>query len=206
MIDRNLARRIVAEHIQEGCTTEDGVTPVILDDETIEREALWVFFYESREYLDTGDFSRQLVGNAPLIVDRADGSVHETGTSRPVERYIERHERRIYADPPPITRGAAQRAFASTDAREICGALVSATFSDPDWRWVEWKCLEFCRHANPEIRGLAATCLGHLARIHGQLSLDKVKPCLQDLRSDPEVAGRAEDALDDIEMYLRRQS
>jgi hypothetical protein len=44
--------------------------------------------------------------------------------------------------------------------------------------------------------------LGHLARIHGQLDLERVEPRLRELRADPEVAGSAEDALDDIERFM----
>ena len=93
MIDRAFARRIAAEHIEEGCATADGVTPVIVDDQTIEEDFGWIFFYQSREYLDTRDFGLSLAGNAPLIVDRRDGSIHETGTAMPVGHYIETYRR-----------------------------------------------------------------------------------------------------------------
>lgn len=93
MIDKNLAREIAAKHIEEGCATPDGVTPVIVDDQTIETEFGWIFFYQSREYLLTDDFSFCLVGNAPIIVDREDGSLHETGTAEPLEHYIENYRR-----------------------------------------------------------------------------------------------------------------
>jgi hypothetical protein len=94
MIDRAFARRIVAEHIDEGWRTADGVTPVVMDDRTIEREFGWVFFYQSQEHLDTGDLGTVLAGNAPLIVDRRDGSIHPTGTAYPVDRYIAEYERK----------------------------------------------------------------------------------------------------------------
>jgi hypothetical protein len=92
MIDKDFARRLASEHIEEGCQTEDGVTPVILDDKTIERPFGWVFFYESREYLDTRDLALRMIGNAPLIVDRRDGSIHVTGTAEPIEHYIKEYE------------------------------------------------------------------------------------------------------------------
>ena len=57
-------------------------------------------------------------------------------------------------------------------------------------------------HAHPAVTGLAVTSLGHIARIHRQLDLDKVLPVLEKLRSDPEIGGRVEDALDDIRKYL----
>jgi hypothetical protein len=92
VVDRDTARRLVAEEIGEGRTTADGITPVIVDDRTIEREFGWVFFYDSKEYLATGDISHAVLGNAPVIVDRR-GSVHHTGTAHPVEHYIRQYER-----------------------------------------------------------------------------------------------------------------
>jgi len=65
---------------------------VLLEDKTIERSFGWVFFYDSRKFLDTHDRLHALLGNAPLIVDRRDGSVHLTGTARPIQFYIERYE------------------------------------------------------------------------------------------------------------------
>lgn len=99
MISRDSARRIAADSIREGVRTPHGMTLVILDDETIERGFGWVFFYQSREYLETGDLSQQLAGNAPIIVDREDGSVHTTGTAEPVEHYLAAYEKRRFTPP-----------------------------------------------------------------------------------------------------------
>lgn len=48
----------------------------------------WVYFYNSKEYAETGDFNFSLVGNAPVIVDRVDGKLYGTGTAKPVEHYV----------------------------------------------------------------------------------------------------------------------
>lgn len=102
MIDRATARRIAAEYIQEGKPQLSGClesklapsfTPVIVDSATLEREFGWVFFYNSEEHQTTGDFRSALVGNAPLIINREDGSIHVTGTAEPVEFYIEEYLR-----------------------------------------------------------------------------------------------------------------
>jgi Immunity protein 35 len=54
-----------------------------------EYEFGWVYFYNSREYTDTGELLYSLVGNAPVIVSRMDGELYETGTAHPVEHYIQ---------------------------------------------------------------------------------------------------------------------
>ena len=63
---------------------------VLLKNETIEREFGWIFFYQSERYLEKGNFSDILAGNAPLVVTRSDGRLHETGTAYPLEHYLER--------------------------------------------------------------------------------------------------------------------
>ena len=51
---------------------------------------------------------------------------------------------------------------------QICQALVSIAFYEQDWPWVQEQCLVLLSNKASAIRGLAATCLGHIARMHGQ--------------------------------------
>jgi hypothetical protein len=59
---------------------------------TIERTFGWVFFYQSRKFIASGNISDCLVGNAPLVVTR-DGELHVTGTAYPLEHYLAAFER-----------------------------------------------------------------------------------------------------------------
>jgi hypothetical protein len=102
----------------------------------------------------------------------------------------------------PISREEAIAAFASGDLETICDSLVRITFHDPDWQWVQAQCIVWARHPNADVRGLAVTCLGHLARIHAKLDLERVSPLLKELVADPDVSPRVDDALDDIEMFV----
>lgn len=65
---------------------------VVLDGETIEREWGWVFFYQSRRCVDSGEHRFSLMGNGPIIVNRHDGTVHQTGSARPAGHYIDEYE------------------------------------------------------------------------------------------------------------------
>src|SRR5579875_1886943 len=58
---------------------------------------------------------------------------------------------------------------------------------------------------DPGIRGIAATCIGHLARIHQQLDLDLILPALYRHQSDPGkyVAGNVDNALSSIERFMQ---
>ena len=103
----------------------------------------------------------------------------------------------------PIDRCDLERMFESGNEHAIVEALLSAAYYDPDWRWVQGLCLRFLDHSDRNVRWNAATCLGHLARIHRDLDLELVLPKLQELKGDPLVASSVEDALDDIHFFLR---
>lgn len=101
----------------------------------------------------------------------------------------------------PIQRDDALQVFASGDARQICRALVSVAFHERDWQWAQEQCLRFLAHDEAEISGLAATCLGHIARIHGILDKEQVVTALRQRLGDPRITGQIDDALDDIAMF-----
>jgi hypothetical protein len=93
----------------------------------------------------------------------------------------------------------------SPEKMDRLDALLSAPYCDPDWRWVQNRCLDFLSHADHEERGLAATCLGHLARIHKQLDIELVLASLAQHKDDPFVGSSVQDALDDIGFFLKFQ-
>lgn len=109
-----------------------------------------------------------------------------------------------YHEVAPITRERAKAALASQDPATIAHALLSITYHDPDWRWVQEICLRFTEDEDATIRGMAVTCIGHLARIHGVLDEEAVLPVLVRLTKDAAIGGRAYDALDDVHIFLRR--
>ena len=64
----------------------------ILSQETLKRPYGWVFFYQSRAYLASGNPIHQLAGNAPIIVDRCSSEIRVTGTGRPLQTYLDAYE------------------------------------------------------------------------------------------------------------------
>jgi hypothetical protein len=95
MIDRDHARQIVADWLAaHPARGQDGNLELcILDDRTCELDFGWVFFYTSRLWHETQDFRHAIAGNAPLIVDRRDGTLHPTATANPIEHYIDQYRR-----------------------------------------------------------------------------------------------------------------
>ncbi|HEY7183141.1 MAG TPA: hypothetical protein VIC84_17045 [Blastocatellia bacterium] len=101
-----------------------------------------------------------------------------------------------------ISRSEAMVALGSGNPRDICKALVRLAFHDPDWEWVQSLCIELAEHSTVEVQLTAILCLGHLARIHRALDLEKVAPLLIALRKNPLLSGRVDDAMNDIEIFL----
>jgi hypothetical protein len=52
----------------------------------------WVFFYNSKAYVELGDIGSMLAGNAPFLINAEDGSLHVFGTVEPVETYLQEYE------------------------------------------------------------------------------------------------------------------
>lgn len=49
----------------------------------------WYFCYQSKEFLETGELSTQLAGNAPFLIDRQSGELCILGTAKPIDSYLE---------------------------------------------------------------------------------------------------------------------
>ena len=93
MLTREEARELVNKHINaHNRPADQAVELAIIDDETIEKEYGWVFFYQTKDYLKTGSIIDALVGNAPYIVNKYTGELIETGTANPIEEYIAEYE------------------------------------------------------------------------------------------------------------------
>jgi hypothetical protein len=67
----------------------------VLSGSTMELPYGWVFFWNSATFLETRDRRFMLLGNAPLIVNRADGTTRFTGTARATAHYLREYEEDI---------------------------------------------------------------------------------------------------------------
>ena len=69
-------------------------------------------------------------------------------------------------------------------------------------RAVQGGCLHLTDSQDLNVRRVAVTALGHLARIHRTLDLDRVLPVLAQISGEVEPAGTVEDAMDDIRLFI----
>ncbi len=90
-IDVHTARAL-ARHQVAALAVDSGLDLVLQPERTLATDIGWVFFYESRRYLETGDEHERVMGNAPLLVCTS-GAVHLLGTERPVEEYLDEFRR-----------------------------------------------------------------------------------------------------------------
>jgi hypothetical protein len=91
MIAKEEARNLAMKKIPANWGVEDS-QPLILDEYTIEKDFGWGFFYDSQKHIETGEFKYMIAGNAPIIVNRFDSSLHFTGTAYETEHYIKKYE------------------------------------------------------------------------------------------------------------------
>ncbi len=82
------ALRLIRAYVE---IASDGRNAV-MQDATLDLPYGWVFFYNSRAYLETGDDRSALIGNAPIIFNRVSGDLRVTGTAHPIEHYIREYE------------------------------------------------------------------------------------------------------------------
>lgn len=92
MMTIDQALQLVSAQLQQMGSPSDPF--VVVEASTIEKSYGWVFFYNSKKFVDTGISRYRLAGNGPVIVNKETGAVEFYGSNKPVEQIIEEYERR----------------------------------------------------------------------------------------------------------------
>ena len=79
MIDFQKARELAEAYVAE-FERECGIGLVIVDADTVEFEGGWIFYWDSKAYLQTQDFADAIGGNAPIVVFK-DGVIKQAPTA-----------------------------------------------------------------------------------------------------------------------------
>jgi hypothetical protein len=93
VLTKTEALDIVSKELQKRSSSDDPF--VVVEEDTIEMPFGWVFFYNSKAFLDTGVFSYRLAGNGPVILNKHDGTFKVCGTDKSVEELIEDYEKKL---------------------------------------------------------------------------------------------------------------
>ena len=92
MITFEQARAIALAEIAKALPKYDFV---LLDEETVAKPYGWIFWYNTRKYLETGNIMDATPGNAPFVVDNTDGNVHYLSTGVPFTEALRTVERSL---------------------------------------------------------------------------------------------------------------
>ena len=83
-----------------------------------------------------------------------------------------------------------------------CKLLLKITFNCDDWKWIQNVCIDIINsNREKNICGLAVTCIGHLARIHGKIEKERIFEVFNQQKDNPFINDRIGDAIDDIDMF-----
>lgn len=93
-MNRDDARAAVVDQLQRrGVGGPDGIS--IIESQTVQKPYGWVFFYNSRRYLESGELVYALVGQGPVVVVADTGEIIELGSAYPSEVAIKQLEDRL---------------------------------------------------------------------------------------------------------------
>ena len=76
----------------ESAKTIEDIECELIHCKTIEKDWGWVFFYQSSDFIKSGNFLSMLGGNAPIIVNKLTSDLTYTGTALEVGHYIKEYE------------------------------------------------------------------------------------------------------------------
>jgi hypothetical protein len=96
MIDRETAYQLALSTLPppDYDMRERGDSLVIIESSTIEKDYGWIFFYNSRKYLETKKDRYLLYGGGPIVIEKEDGSIHQLGSAGGAQYQIELYEAR----------------------------------------------------------------------------------------------------------------
>ena len=100
------------------------------------------------------------------------------------------------------THSEADGGLSSGDADLVARTLIAISLNDEDWRWVQQHALQFLTHESDLVVSAAILSLGHTAGRNRSIDKHVVIPALQHVATHSRYAGKVQDAIDDIEMYV----
>lgn len=109
----------------------------------------------------------------------------------------------IYENPRSIAKEAAEAILLKGNSSEMCSALISIALYEKDLSWAQDLVFPNFLSTNKDIAQAAITSVGHLARLHGQIDLDRLNFLLERMIYKAELSGNIEDMFNDIEVFCK---
>jgi hypothetical protein len=67
----------------------------IIDARTVHKPYGWIFFFNRKEFLETGNYKKSLIGNGPIVCFKLTGRIIRLGSSFDPEKKIAEFESRL---------------------------------------------------------------------------------------------------------------
>lgn len=93
MLEKSDAMELVSKRLKE--MAPPNIQLVVIDEKTIERPFGWIFFYNSKKYVETGSIIHRLGGNGPVFVNKSTASIEFFGSTPPFEEVLANYESRL---------------------------------------------------------------------------------------------------------------
>jgi hypothetical protein len=90
-MDRDTARQAVLKHLKAKYPIADDDL-VILDDRTRATDYGWVFFFNSRRFIETRNVLYALGGNGPVVFERDTAAIIELPSHSPPDEALRQYE------------------------------------------------------------------------------------------------------------------
>lgn len=84
--------RVIAERHIRALDKYGQYDLVIVAEETITRPYGWIYFYATREFIETGNILHALGGNGPVVVESQSGRATSLPSNQSVEESIRQYE------------------------------------------------------------------------------------------------------------------
>lgn len=94
MLTRAEAVQVVNDKLKQKSVTV-GHELVLLEKETKETSFGWVFFYDSKKFIETGNMEFAIAGNGPVIVNKNNGEIVFHGSRKSAIQLIAEYEDKI---------------------------------------------------------------------------------------------------------------
>ncbi|WP_174422337.1 YrhB domain-containing protein [Burkholderia diffusa] len=91
-ITKDQALQRVREYLDRMGSTEFTGGYVVVEGKTIEKRYGWVFVFNSKKYLETGNIIFSLGGNGPIVVERESGQLHQLGAALSLQDSVKQFE------------------------------------------------------------------------------------------------------------------
>jgi hypothetical protein len=101
MIDSRTAVEYAEAYLERVAGSASALQLALWKEKSREAAAGWLFYWQTRQFLRTGDPSTRLIGGGPILVDREDASVHvlrPTRVDEQLEAYMKVRQSRLARD------------------------------------------------------------------------------------------------------------